>query len=141
MVSNNLPLVNAYLNSGLHALSDPTRLGILKSLAERPLAVVELARGFPISRPAISQHLRILKDAGLVSDRHAGTQRIYQIDADGVAALKVHFDALWSSVLDSFKSAAEASTQAVPTGPATHSKSKEKEDVRHPRKRGVRRRR
>jgi DNA-binding transcriptional ArsR family regulator len=100
--------VNAYLNTGLHALGDPTRLAILKSLAERPLAVVDLARGFAISRPAISQHLRVLKDAGLVSDRRAGTQRIYQIDAAGIAALKKHFDALWSSVLDNFRMAAEA---------------------------------
>jgi DNA-binding transcriptional ArsR family regulator len=69
--------------------------------------VVEIARGFSISRPAISQHLRILKDAGLVIDRHAGTQRIYQIDAAGIAALKAHFEALWSSVLDNFKTAVE----------------------------------
>jgi DNA-binding transcriptional ArsR family regulator len=131
--------VNTYLNTGLQALGDPTRLVILQSLAERPLAVVELARGFPISRPAISQHLRILKDAGLISDRHAGTQRIYQIDPAGVIALKAHFDALWSSVLDSFKSATEASVQSSLSSPA-NSKSKGKEHVGFPRNRGAQRR-
>src|SRR5580704_4342381 len=129
MVSLYLPLVNAYLNAGLQALGDPTRLAILKSLADRPLAVVDLARGFSISRPAISQHLRILKDAGLVSDRRAGTQRIYQIDSAGVAALKAHFDALWSSVLDSFKTVAEANSQSTSPGRPAHSKLKEAEDV------------
>jgi DNA-binding transcriptional ArsR family regulator len=133
--------VNIYLNTGLHALGDPTRLGILKSLAERPLAVVDLARGFPISRPAISQHLRILKDAGLVTDRHAGTQRIYQIDPAGIAALRAHFEALWSSVLDSFKAAAEGGTGSVSRGVPAGSKLKEKKDVGHSRKRSVRRRR
>ena len=134
--------MNAYLNTGLHALGDPTRLAILQSLAERPLAVVDIARGFPVSRPAISQHLRVLKDAGLVSDRHAGTQRIYQIDAAGIAALKAHFDALWSSVLDSFKSAAE-SAPVLSSGGARSAKTKPKEvpHVASPRKRAARRRR
>lgn len=99
--------MNTNLTTGLHALGDPTRVAILQSLATRPQPVVEIARGFSISRPAISQHLRILKDAGLVIDRHAGTQRIYQIDAAGIAALKAHFEALWSSVLDNFKTAVE----------------------------------
>jgi DNA-binding transcriptional ArsR family regulator len=133
--------MNTYLNTGLHALADPTRLAILQSLAERPLAVVELARGFPISRPAISQHLRVLKDAGLVSDRHAGTQRIYNIDPAGVAALKAHFDVLWSRVLDSFKTVAEASDQPASSGRRANPKLKEEQHVGHPRKRGARRRR
>jgi DNA-binding transcriptional ArsR family regulator len=127
--------VNAYLNSGLHALSDPTRLVILRNLAERPLAVAELARGFSISRPAISQHLRILKDAGLVSDRRAGAQRIYQIDPAGVIALKSHFDALWSSVLDSFKTIAEVSSQSTSVGEPSRSRLKEKQCRNPPRSR------
>jgi DNA-binding transcriptional ArsR family regulator len=108
--------VNAYLNTGLQALSDPTRLAILRSLAERPLAVVDLARGFSVSRPAISQHLRVLKDAGLVSDTPAGAQRIYHIDPAGIIALKKHFDALWSSVLDNFKAVAEGSSDSAVAG-------------------------
>ena len=124
--------MNAYLNVGLHALGDPTRLAILQSLAQRPLAVAELARGFPISRPAISQHLRVLKDAGLVSDRHAGTQRIYQIDPAGIAALKAHFDALWTRVLDSFKTAAEAGGPVQP-------RPEEAKHAGKPRKRAARR--
>jgi DNA-binding transcriptional ArsR family regulator len=108
--------VNTYLNTGLRALGDPTRLAILKSLADRPLAVVDIARGFSISRPAISQHLRVLKDAGLVSDRRAGAQRIYQIDPAGISALKRHFDALWSSVLDNLKSAAESCARSATAG-------------------------
>jgi DNA-binding transcriptional ArsR family regulator len=100
------------LRNGLHAIGDPTRLAILKRLADGPLPVVELAQGFPLTRPAISQHLRVLKDAGLVKDRHHGTQRIYHIDQAGVEALKTHFDLLWSSVLANFKTAAEGSFSA-----------------------------
>jgi len=96
-----------YLNQGLQALSDPTRLAILRCLADGALPVARLARGFPISRPAISQHLQVLKRAGLVTDRQSGAQRIYQIDSAGVAALKAHFDTLWSSVVGDFKVAAE----------------------------------
>lgn len=101
--------MNAYLNHALHALGDPTRLVILQNLAERPRAVSDLARGFPISRPAISQHLKVLKTAGLVTDHADGTQRVYQIDPRGIAALKLHFDQLWSSVLTGFKESAEQS--------------------------------
>jgi DNA-binding transcriptional ArsR family regulator len=133
--------VNTDLSNGLHALGDPTRVAILQSLAERPQPVVELARGFPITRPAISQHLRILKDAGLVSNRHAGTQRIYQIDAAGVAALKAHFEALWSSVLGSFKTAAEAGEITKVATPTIKSNVKEKRNVALARKRRAPRRR
>jgi DNA-binding transcriptional ArsR family regulator len=111
------------LRSGLHAIGDPTRLAILKCLAAGPLPVVELAQGFPLSRPAISQHLRVLKDAGLVKDRHHGTQRIYHIDQAGIEALKAHFDSLWSSVLANFKAVAEGTSSA--------SELKEKKHVRH----------
>lgn len=133
--------MNTYLSTGLHALGDPTRVAILQSLAERPLAVVELARGFPMSRPAISQHLRILKDAGLVSNRQAGTQRIYQIDAAGVAALRAHFETLWSSVLDSFKNVAEASATPKSATSSVNSKAKGEQNLARNRKRGINRRR
>jgi DNA-binding transcriptional regulator GbsR (MarR family) len=85
--------------------------------------VVELAQAFPLSRPAISQHLRVLKDAGLVKDRRHGTQRIYHIDQAGVEALRAHFDSLWSSVLANFKAAAEGCSSAL--------KLTEKKHVRH----------
>ena len=111
------------LRNGLHAIGDPTRLAILKRLADGPLPVVELAHGFPLTRPAISQHLRVLKDAGLVKDRHHGTQRIYHIDQAGVEAFKTHFDSLWSSVLANFKAVAEGSSSA--------SELTEKKHVRH----------
>src|ERR1700674_303450 len=100
------------LRTGLHAIGDPTRLASLKRLPDGPLPVVELAQGFPLTRPAISQHLRVLKDAGLVKDRHHGTQRIYHIDQAGVEALRTHFDSLWSTVLANFKTAAEGSFSA-----------------------------
>ncbi|MGA2552714.1 MAG: metalloregulator ArsR/SmtB family transcription factor [Burkholderiaceae bacterium] len=101
------------LNSGLHALNDPTRLAILQRLAQGPLAVVELTRNFEVTRPAISQHLKILKDAGLVSNRVNGTQRIYEIDPNGIEALKAHFDSLWTEVLINFHAAAAGSAKAA----------------------------
>jgi DNA-binding transcriptional ArsR family regulator len=125
--------MNTYLQVGLHAISDPTRLAILRRLAEEPLAVVELTRSFAITRPAISQHLRVLKDAGLVHDRHQGTQRIYQIDQAGIEALKAHFDSLWSSVLDSFQIAAESAD--------TNPKPKENSRVQKSTKRAILKRR
>ncbi len=97
-----------YEQVGLSAINDPTRLAILRCLAAHPLPVSQLADAFPISRPAISQHLRILSDAGLVSARRHGTQRIYAVDAEGLQTLKAHFDQFWSSVLSEFKAAAEA---------------------------------
>jgi DNA-binding transcriptional ArsR family regulator len=87
------------LQRGLNAISHPTRVAILLRLGDGPLPVVDLASGFSVSRSAISQHLRILKDAGLVHDQQQGTWRVYQVDGSGVAALKVHFDTLWQKVL------------------------------------------
>ena len=133
--------MNTNLSTGLHALGDPTRVAILQSLAARPQPVVELARGFPVSRPAISQHLRILKDAGLVSDRRAGTQRIYHIDAAGVTALRAHFETLWSSVLDSFKTAAEDGVPRTQAASHVDSHVKEKRNAVLAGKRPTRRRR
>lgn len=91
----------------LDALGDPTRRAIFEHLARMPMAVGELASKFPISRPAVSQHLRVLKDADLVIDRQLGTRRIYQISPEGVATLRSYFDQFWNRALDAFKSAAE----------------------------------
>ena len=119
------------LNHVLQALSDPTRLAILKSLAERPRAVGELAQGFPVSRPAVSQHLKVLKSAGLVTDQTLGNRRVYGIDARGIEALKVHFDKLWSSVLEGFRQAAEAPPVA-PIKEPMHEQSRPKPRRRRP---------
>jgi DNA-binding transcriptional ArsR family regulator len=89
------------------ALGDPTRLAIFEHLVERPRAVGELAGVVPVSRPAVSQHLRVLKDAGLVVDRPVGTRRIYQVDPTGVAALREHLDRFWNRSLAAFKAVAE----------------------------------
>jgi DNA-binding transcriptional ArsR family regulator len=91
----------------IEALGDATRRAIFERLAERPSPVGELANELPVSRPAVSQHLRVLKDAGLVTDRPAGTRRIYQLDPDGVAALRDYLDGFWNRSLASFKRAAE----------------------------------
>jgi DNA-binding transcriptional ArsR family regulator len=99
--------VTTYQPSALNALGDPTRRAIFERLADRPSAVGELARYFPVSRPAVSQHLRVLKDAGLVVDRPDGNRRIYQVDPDGVAALREYLDRFWSRSLAAFKQAVE----------------------------------
>ena len=91
----------------LGALGDPTRRAIFERLAERPSAVVELAAEMPVSRPAVSQLLKVLKDAGLVIDRPAGNRRIYQLDPDGVAALREYLDLFWQRSLAAFKQAVE----------------------------------
>jgi DNA-binding transcriptional ArsR family regulator len=89
------------------ALADPTRRAIFERLGEGPLAVGELARDLPVSRPAVSQHLRVLKEAGLVTERRDGTRRLYRIEPDGVAVLRAYFDDFWSRALEAFKAAAE----------------------------------
>ena len=91
----------------LDALGDPTRRAIFERLAGGPLAVVEIARTLPISRPAVSQHLKVLKQAGLVTDRSEGTRRVYQIDPDGLAALRAYFDRFWTDALEAFRRVAE----------------------------------
>jgi DNA-binding transcriptional ArsR family regulator len=106
-VSVNLPFVQTYRVDGLTALGDPTRRAIFERLADRPLAVGELASRLPVSRPAVSQHLKVLKDARLVVDRRAGTRRIYQLDPDGVAALRAYLDQFWTQALAAYKEAVE----------------------------------
>ena len=91
----------------LTALADPTRRAIFESLAGGPLSVGVLAAERPVSRPAVSQHLRVLKDAGLVFETRQGTRRIYAIEPAGLAALRAWLDQFWDDVLDSYKEALE----------------------------------
>jgi DNA-binding transcriptional ArsR family regulator len=99
--------VTTYQADGWTALGDPTRRAIFERLAVRPRAVGELAGELPVSRPAVSQHLKVLKDAGLVVDRHAGTRRIYQVRPEGVGALRADLDRFWSQSLAAYKTAVE----------------------------------
>lgn len=91
----------------MNALGDPTRRSIFERLAERPMAVGELAGDLPVSRPAVSQHLRVLKAAGLVTEQPRGTRRVYRVDPRGVIALREYFDAFWDQALADFKAEAE----------------------------------
>jgi DNA-binding transcriptional ArsR family regulator len=102
-----------YQTPGWTALGDPTRRAIFERLADRPRAVGELARELPVSRPAVSQHLKVLKDAGLVVDRRAGNRRIYQLDLDGIGALRAQLDRFWSRALAAYKAAVEQNTEEV----------------------------
>jgi DNA-binding transcriptional regulator GbsR (MarR family) len=83
-------------------------MAIFQRLSDGPMAVNELAQDLPVSRPAVSQHLRVLKDAGLVTDIKAGTRRLYQLDPEGVARLRAHFDLVWERALGAFQNAAES---------------------------------
>lgn len=95
------------------ALGDATRRAIFERLADRPRAVGELAAELPVSRPAVSQHLKVLKDAGLVVDRRAGNRRIYQLNPDGVGALRARLERFWSKALATYKELAEQPTEEV----------------------------
>jgi DNA-binding transcriptional ArsR family regulator len=99
--------VEAYRKSGWTALGDPTRRAIFERLAERPQAVGELASALPVSRPAVSQHLKVLKEAGLVVDRRAGKHRVYQLDPDGLGALRTELERFWNQALAAYKTAVE----------------------------------
>jgi DNA-binding transcriptional ArsR family regulator len=99
--------VTAYQALAFDALGDATRREIFERLAARPQAVGELAEQLPVSRPAVSQHLRVLKGAGLVTDSPAGNRRIYQVDPTGISALRAYLDEFWNQSLASFKVAAE----------------------------------
>jgi DNA-binding transcriptional ArsR family regulator len=98
-------------DDGWDALGDPTRRAIVECLAERPRAVGELAEALPISRPAVSQHLKVLKEAGLVTDRAAGTRRVYRLNPAGVAALRDQLDTYWNRALAGFQDVAEQDTE------------------------------
>lgn len=100
--------MGTYGDAGLGLLGDPSRRAIFELLARRPRSVGELARELPISRPAVSQHLRALKDGGLVVDRAEGTRRVYRINPSGVTALRAYLDRIWDEALTAFQKAAEA---------------------------------
>jgi DNA-binding transcriptional ArsR family regulator len=97
----------------LTALGDPTRQAILDRLTRGPLAVGQLADALPVSRPAVSQHLKVLKEVGLVTDRQVGTRRLYQADPEALAVLRAHLDAFWERSLSAFQARAAADQ---PTG-------------------------
>lgn len=94
-------------NQALDALGDPTRRAVFERLAFGPRAVGEIAKGMPVSRPAVSQHLKVLKEAGLVTDRPVGNRRLYAVDPGGVEALRNYFERFWDNALAAFKDAAE----------------------------------
>jgi DNA-binding transcriptional ArsR family regulator len=99
--------VETYRTDGLTALGDPTRRAIFERLADGPRAVGALAGELPVTRPAVSQHLKVLKRAGLVVDRPEGTRRIYQLDPDGLGALRAYLDHFWDQALAGYKAAVE----------------------------------
>ena len=101
--------MNTYQEAKLDALGDATRRAILARLLKGPLPVGKLARDFPVSRPAISQHLRILKQANLVLDRPAGNRRVYQLNPEGFDSLRDYFDQFWTQALNAFKKKVEKS--------------------------------
>lgn len=92
----------------IQALGDPTRRTVFERLREGPRSVGELARGLPVSRPAVSQHLRVLKQAGLVRERREGTRNYYSVNGDGLADLREYFEGFWDEALTAFKAAAES---------------------------------
>ena len=97
-----MPRSSSALN-GFAALGDPTRRKIFELVAEQPSAVVDLARELPVSRPAVSQHLKVLKEAGLVIEAAEGTRRIYRLDPRGIGAMRDWLDTHWATALDAFK--------------------------------------
>lgn len=105
--------MDAYGDASLGLLGDPSRRAIFELLARRPSSVGELARQLPISRPAVSQHLRVLKDGGLVVSEPVGTRRVYRLNPEGVGALRAYLDRVWDDALTAFQKAAEA----APTDP------------------------
>jgi DNA-binding transcriptional ArsR family regulator len=102
---------NAPYESALAALSDPTRRQIFERLAEQPQAVGEIANELPVSRPAVSQHLKVLKEAGLVIDAPIGARRVYRVDPDGLEALRSYLDGFWNRALRAVKDVAERPTK------------------------------
>jgi DNA-binding transcriptional ArsR family regulator len=101
-----------YGTTAFAALADPTRRRVFERLAPGPLPVGEIARGLPVSRPAVSQHLKVLKDAGLVTDRADGTRRVYAIDPHGLGAMRAWLDQFWDGALEAFKAEVEREDQA-----------------------------
>jgi DNA-binding transcriptional ArsR family regulator len=117
----------AYAFEKFAALADPTRLAVFERLAKSPAAVHEIADEFPVSRPAISQHLRVLKDARLVLDEAVGNQRIYRVDPNGIEEIRSYFDRFWGDALSSFKAFIE-------NNPSKNPKDRNATDRRTPRR-------
>jgi DNA-binding transcriptional ArsR family regulator len=101
---------------GIAALGDPTRRTIFELLGVGPRSVGDLAGELPVSRPAVSQHLKVLKDAGLVSESRVGTRRVYQVEPEAVAELRTYFDEFWTQALAAFKTAAESELEGEQHG-------------------------
>jgi DNA-binding transcriptional ArsR family regulator len=99
---------------GWEALGDPSRLAIVTALAERPRAVGELADGLPITRAAVSQHLKVLKVAGLVTDRAVGNRRVYRLNPAGIAALRDQLETFWNRALDGYQDVVERRNEEKP---------------------------
>ena len=97
--------------AALGALGDPTRRAIFECLARRPMAVGQLSAELPVTRPAVSQHLKVLKQVGLVTDHADGTRRIYQINPEGVQAIHYYLDQMWNQALNGFRLAAQQKAQ------------------------------
>ena len=108
-----LPFVVTYRSDAWTALGDPTRKAIFELLADRPRPVGELASVLPVSRPAVSQHLKVLKDAGIVIDHREGNRSIYQVNADGLGALRAYLEPFWKQALAAFSTAAEQPHEEV----------------------------
>ncbi|MEU0501143.1 metalloregulator ArsR/SmtB family transcription factor [Nocardia sp. NPDC005998] len=111
--------MKAYRNAALDALGDPTRRAIFERLGKGPCAVGELADALPVSRPAVSQHLKVLKEAGLVVDQAMGTRRVYRLNPQGIDGLRVYFTQFWSTAMSAFqdevnRQAADASRKDKP---------------------------
>lgn len=104
-------VANSY---ALTALGDPTRRTIFEHLADAPSAVGELAELLPVSRPAVSQHLRVLKDAGLVTVRNEGARRIYQVEPEGIRGLQEYFSRFWGTALAAYKNRADRPPEDLP---------------------------
>jgi DNA-binding transcriptional ArsR family regulator len=102
-------------SKSLDALGDPTRRAVLNVLRAGPMPVVAIARHFTISRPAVSQHLRVLKDAGLVTDTAIATRRVYELNPEALISLRAYFDEFWTAALDNFKKRVESRRKKSPT--------------------------
>jgi DNA-binding transcriptional ArsR family regulator len=106
----------AYANALFPALADPTRRQVFERLRSGGLSVGEIARELPVSRPAVSQHLKVLKEAGLVADEAQGTRRVYHIDPHGLGQLRAWLDQFWAVALDAFKAEVERETEEKERG-------------------------
>jgi DNA-binding transcriptional ArsR family regulator len=114
----------ANFEKAIIALADPTRLAVIERLRHGPAAVHEIAESLPVSRPAVSQHLRVLKDANLVFDRQLGNRRIYQLNPAGIESIRTYFDRFWDEALESFKSFTENPQPKNPNSANARDKTK-----------------